>query len=103
MGFIIYSLTAISASIEAAGYTIFKNITSSANGLGGWPMIQKNWASDKFTWETSAGLSRAFLNQALIFNTYVFLDTFDASTNVIHVSYLHLRPPAPSHHKCIFV
>lgn len=81
------------AGIEAAGYTIFKNITSSVNGLGGWPMIQKNWASEKFTWETSAGLSRAFLNQALIFNTYVFLDTFDASTNVIHVDQTSLALP----------
>ena len=76
----------IAEAIEAAGYTVFKNITSSANPLGGWPMIQKSWASEKFTWETAAGLSRAFLNQALIFNTFVFLDNFDASTNVISVS-----------------
>jgi hypothetical protein len=48
-------------------------------------MIQKNWDQTKFKWEATAGLAKAYLNEALIFNTYVFLDTFDASTNVIHV------------------
>ena len=48
-------------------------------------MIQKNWNST-FEWEVASGLARAYLNLGLILSTYVFLDTFDASQNVLHVS-----------------
>ena len=73
------------AAIEAEGYNFYKDMVGPQN-LGGWPMIQKEYNSSGFSWEVASGLSRSYLNLGLILTTFVFLDTFDASQNVIHVS-----------------
>ena len=77
----------LSDAIEAAGYTYFVDAFGPSADFNGWPMIQKFWnGSASFSWESVSGLSRAYYNLGLILNTFVFLDTFDASQNVLHVS-----------------
>ena len=67
------------------GFSYFVDKFGPTAAYGGWPMIQKNWNST-FEWEVASGLARAYLNLGVILTTFVFLDTFNASQNVIHVS-----------------
>ena len=73
-------------TIEKLGYEPFRNFVSSDNPEGGWPMIQLDWDSTKFTVENATAGARRILNENLLLSMFVYLDDIDVTQNVIYVS-----------------
>ena len=55
------------------------------NALGGWPMVQQTWDQNKFSVMKAAGAARRYLNEAFLLSSFVYLDDYDVSKNVIYV------------------
>lgn len=80
-------------AINKVGYTWFVEQLNSASTYGGWPMILNSWDQAKFSMELGMGLARRYYNEALIATTFVYLDDFDVSKNVIYMDQPDLALP----------
>lgn len=72
--------------VNGVGYDPFLEIAGNEHPLGGWPMVQQNWDSSKFSVMKAIGSARKLLNEAFLITSFVYLDDFDVSKNVIYVS-----------------
>merc|ERR1712241_1508847 len=79
--------------IEKVGYAPFLEIAGPDNLMGGWPMIQQNWDSSKFSALKAAGASRRYLNAGWLVSSFVFLDEVDVSHNVLYLDQPDLALP----------
>lgn len=57
------------------------------NQIGGWPIIQPNWNSEKYNWEASFGYIRGVLGINSLISINVIPDLLNSSKNIIEVQY----------------
>jgi len=81
-------------TIEAAGLDAATAQLGPMGAQGGWPMIQDNWLGEAIFYPAVAvGGTRRSLNLNLLLSSWVYLDDFDTSHNIIYLDQPDLGLP----------
>ena len=74
------------ATLESVGLGPLIDVFGPAGEFGGWPMVQDSWSGEMFNEANVTGRARRYLDVSLMLTSFVYMDDFDTSHNVISVT-----------------